>query len=67
MDNIVTSFRVDVSRLQVRLGYYSLGLNLLRMMCSPLAEDQVVAGDHFFCFVGRIVDVVKVGDGTCID
>jgi hypothetical protein len=67
VDNIVPSFRVDISWLLVSFLYYGTGLGLLEMMRSPLVKDQAVARDGFFCFFGMIVDVVEAVDRVCID
>lgn len=66
MDNIVASFRVDVSWLLVRFRYYGMGLDLLQMIRSPLVKDQAVARDGFLCF-GMVVDVVEAVGGISID
>lgn len=67
MDDIVASLWVDVPWLLVCFGYYSVGLDLFEMMRSPLVKDQAVARDGFFCFFGRIIDVVEAVDRIWID
>lgn len=67
MDDIVASFRVDVSWLLVRFRYYGMGLDLLQMVRSPFVKDQAVARDGFFCFFSMTVDVVEAVGGICID